>query len=256
MLSVSVQLHTLDPAKFTRNEVVDLSGVTATPWVKLSNGGTMNVNYKAFGAGGTSNYIQVPFPPGTKGIFYFHDRTIEHPVAGDIRFRVLPVNHAQDWSSVDATELFARGHDLLDCHGFAPWRIPLLAIIYKQRRGLYPFMKELGHISEAAETQVNCFRIALATQNRVATCVHSQIVERITHPFIMDLAMSAETFIFLTAEGITRRVIPTRRITVKQRQGVCYPAPAYSGARFCSVVLLSLALHLQSTQAKCSSALN
>jgi hypothetical protein len=56
-------------------------------------------------------------------------------------------------ASIDTTDLFARGHDLLDHSGLRPWRASLLSIMSRKRRDLYNFMKAHGHITDAAEMQ-------------------------------------------------------------------------------------------------------
>jgi hypothetical protein len=96
----------------------------------------------------------VPFLAGTKGILYFRDRASTHPLAGDIRFRILPIDTVHDWSSVDPAELFARGHDLLDDTGFRPWLISLVSIIHTGGHGLYGLMKAQGWIAREAELAV------------------------------------------------------------------------------------------------------
>lgn len=153
-----------------------------------------------------------------------------HPVAGDIRFRMLPFDKVEDWSSVDFSELFANGHDLLDYEGFYPWRVSLLSIIYKRRSGLYDFMKERGHISEAAETEAERFHLAHAS--RETRGMNSRIVDKITDPFVLNLAHLTEDIIFLQQEGPISHYFSPRKLTNVPKtdsMGVRHTGNAYSG---------------------------
>ncbi|KAJ3511784.1 hypothetical protein NMY22_g15542 [Coprinellus aureogranulatus] len=125
----TVRPSTLDPSRLSKNDIVDLSGKYGcyvaprdTKWYQER----LHIFYK------TSEKIEVPFTPGTTGVFYFNDRKHIHSVAGDIRFRSLPDGAAQ--SASDMVELFQQGHDLMDYRGFSPWRTSLLSIIFEPFR--------------------------------------------------------------------------------------------------------------------------
>ncbi|KAL7279292.1 hypothetical protein ACG7TL_007133 [Trametes sanguinea] len=78
-----------------------------------------------------------PFPPGTRGFFYWKSFRGFHPMSGELRFRITP----------DARrESFTQGRDLLGPDDF-PWRIPALTILSVWP----PLMEQLkgeGYLSE------------------------------------------------------------------------------------------------------------
>jgi len=70
--------------------------------------------FPTYGVGYTS---QCPFPPGTKGFFYYHQPPALPPIAGEMRFRIC-----------DSASQFANGKDL-DVEIGEPWNIPLINIV-------------------------------------------------------------------------------------------------------------------------------
>lgn len=81
--------------------------------------------FPAYGVGYTS---QSPFPPGTKGFFYYHQPPALPPTAGEMRFRIC-----------DDASQFANGKDL-EVEIGEPWNIPLINIVkvscYKEIQAL------------------------------------------------------------------------------------------------------------------------
>lgn len=228
-------LSTLDPKKITWNDVLDLSGIGECD-INVC-GGMSSISYKKFGSAQSGSVVRVPFPPGTKGVFYFNDRTNVHPVAGDIRFRVLPLDRAkaQDWKLVDITKLFAEGEDLLDHTGFSHWRVSLLSIIYKQRVGLFELVKQCGYVSQAAEAQVERLRLAVAANlglgmRSFVRGITSQILDSIVDPFILDLCSHGQHMVFLQQGHITPHTLMPRQMTTTRPMRNSPPrSAAYSG---------------------------
>jgi len=70
--------------------------------------------FPEYGVGYTS---QIRFPPGTKGVFYYHQPPALPPIAGEMRFRIC-ANVSQ----------FAKGRDL-EIEIGEPWSIPLYKIV-------------------------------------------------------------------------------------------------------------------------------
>jgi hypothetical protein len=112
-------LSTLNPARMTHADYVDLSGRGrihgATFWTPRKAG----------------SEVELHFPSQTQGFFYYVPGPAHAPVAGEVRFRIT--SNAEPAS-------FEHGHDLLLPHSPAPWRIPLIAII--QRKQNYALMFE------------------------------------------------------------------------------------------------------------------
>ena len=70
--------------------------------------------FPEYGVGYTS---QIRFPPGTKGVFYYHQSPALPPTAGEMRFRIC-----------DEVSQFAKGKDL-EIEIGEPWSIPLYKIV-------------------------------------------------------------------------------------------------------------------------------
>ncbi|TEB20619.1 hypothetical protein FA13DRAFT_1779746 [Coprinellus micaceus] len=218
--SNSYKISTFKPSEYSVKDILDMSG---KPRRRFSFTGfpksDYEFRYKTHGPTLRRGDVQrIPFPPNSIGIFYFHDRTSVHPVAGDIRFRVLPMDSVKGDASIDTTDLFARGHDLLDHSGLRPWRVSLLSIMSRKPRDLYSFMKAHGHITDAAEMQIQSLRSTFPS--RTGSGSKEQIVEQITDPFILDLSKTAESLIFFHKEGIIPSGFPTWQAITKRQRGV------------------------------------
>jgi hypothetical protein len=195
------KVSTLNPSECRTQDILDLSEVREK---YLSLEGLPRVcncrfAYKWLYDRTMGKTLLIPFPPGSKGIFYFNDRSSVHPVAGDVRFRVLPVDEVEDWSSVNMADLFARGHDLVDHSGLQPWRIALMHILRSGPAPLRDFMRAKGYISSAAEEEMRRFA---STGAKLGSCKAEHIVERVTDPFILDLSQPSPWAAFLQKEGI------------------------------------------------------
>lgn len=202
-------------------DFTDLSGLT-TKAVHLfrSKAYMLTVLYKLFG----TPLRRQPFPPNTKGVFYFHDHTHIHPVAGELRFRVLPIDTIRDWNSVNVAELFANGHDLPDYDGWKPWGLSLLSIISDKRVGVYAYMREEGIITNEAVLQVE--RMKHSDKRRDPSGRSAQVLEQITSSFVADLAKQDEMVVILHDDGITPFRVRTLFMT---RSGISVSHPLYSG---------------------------
>lgn len=134
------------------------------------------------------------FPPNTRGVFYFRDRTSIHPLAGDIRFRVLPVDTIRDWNSANVAELFVQGHVLLNCDDDipGPWSILLLSIIRTRRLGIYTFMKNQGLITEEVEQQVQRLKLAAIARSDLLGGNRQVILHQVTDAFALELPNTSE----------------------------------------------------------------
>ncbi|KAJ3545684.1 hypothetical protein NMY22_g2333 [Coprinellus aureogranulatus] len=228
--TITAQLSTLDPLNLTNKDIVDLSGrVYCYCTVKGPGGvrlGKTHLTYRSFGRKDAKGSTGLPFPPATRGVFYFHDRTNIHPVAGDVRFRAFPPGSVQN--SDDIHDLFVKGHDLLDHTGLAPWHISLLSVIYWKRPGFYTSLKNSGYITDEAEEEVERLRLACSSKGNASSGLKSQIVERFTDPFIMDLSLWAVSMVFLAKEGIIPHSLPVRAITTVNVKS-SPQQPTYSG---------------------------
>ncbi|TEB20636.1 hypothetical protein FA13DRAFT_207056 [Coprinellus micaceus] len=196
------KVSTLNPSECRTQDILDLSEIREkTLFLEgLPAIANCTIVYKWLHDPTTGKTSVVPFPPNSKGIFYFHNRSSVHPVAGDVRFRVLPVDEVEDWSSVDMADLFARGHDLIDHGGHGPWRISLLQVLYTGPAPLRNFMRAKGYISAAAEEEM---RRSTSAGVKVRACKAEHIVEKITDPFVLDLSLSGPCVVCLQKEGIT-----------------------------------------------------
>lgn len=243
-------IRTLDPSAYTTEDILDISGLQA-PEIRLAgrtDPGSCGVGIARYEGmrvtrtGVTGNgYSHVPFPAGTAGIFYFQNRTSIHPLAGDIRFRVLPVDAVRDWELVDTADLFAMGHDLLLTDGFSPWSISLLSLAVKRRLGFYDFMKERGYITEEAEMQLKAVKRSVSGHGVKYMQGRGKILEHITDPFVLDLHPTMTSLILLQEERIVPHIFITRQITAKRLksttgQSIAPGYPPYSGMFVCGVV--------------------
>jgi hypothetical protein len=78
---------------------------------------------------GSRELVRIPFPPGTKGIFYYHLSPGCPPQAGELRFK-----------KCDSAKQFHEGEDLQVDTG-QPWSLSLLNIVQSTPRNA--FLREL-----------------------------------------------------------------------------------------------------------------
>ncbi|KAJ3517413.1 hypothetical protein NMY22_g13974 [Coprinellus aureogranulatus] len=231
----TIRLSNLDPSNMTHKDIVDISGslvfTRAVVDDSSSARGRASLYYKSVNKERAKGSAHLPFPPATRGVFYFHDRTDVHPTAGDIRFRVLPVGSAQ--GSDSDQDLFAKGHDLLDHNGLFPWHISLLSVIYTRRQAIYGPLKKLGCITEEAEEEVERLRESVRSNGtKGLNGLQGQVVDRFIDPFVLDLSRTMQPVIFLTKDGILPHEFFTLRLIHESRTGYSKLQCAYSGTVF------------------------
>lgn len=124
-------VNSLDPDRLHISDIIELSG-SNYPSAIFGTSGVCVLHYHSTTPPGRTRKTPVPFPPGTRGFLYLHRRPCLPPGAGEIRFRVLDPGYVSD----SATELFARGKDLLDHADHAPWRIHMLHL-YTKAQGVH-----------------------------------------------------------------------------------------------------------------------
>lgn len=216
-------------------DITDLSGRTHKyiSFVGLPRTEKFKASYKNLRDSAKGIVAGICFPPDTKGFFYFCDRTSINPLAGDLRFRVLPQDAIDESNSANGAELFARGHDLLNYDGTEPWGSSLSHIIYQRRMGLYPFMKMQGLIADEAELRIQRLKLEFAAKGvslyRIAP---RQVLDQVTSPFVVDLTHYEQRIMILHKEDIVTHRFRTRGITVKKPphgSSFSWHPPSYSG---------------------------
>ncbi len=94
------------PKRLQPSDYIDLSGL-AQPVIALPCGRTRVVR----------NGSKIPFPPNTRGFFYYHTPPKAPPYVGELRFRCA-----------NSLEDFPNCKDLLSTDKFNPWSILLAAM--------------------------------------------------------------------------------------------------------------------------------
>ncbi|KAM5537520.1 hypothetical protein V8D89_008847, partial [Ganoderma adspersum] len=118
------RIRTLDPAKLTLDDYLDLSSMTHpslrfVPHSAKSLPGDNPWSWRfayVIKLGDLERY-----PPGTHGFMYYHVPPNSSPLAGELRFRITPSPSPMS---------FASGADLLTENG-QPWRYPLYKIMMR-----------------------------------------------------------------------------------------------------------------------------
>ena len=156
-------LNTLNSERLVHKgqEIFDISHYSA---VHVYHGDlTSNIAY-------TSGF---PFPPGTKGLFYYCQPPAIPPMAGELRFRIC-----------DDASQFAYGRDLEVGPG-RPWNIPFINIVkvrnYKSIRYL---LLDEGFIDHELVADIKNMKFVSTTGGRV-TALYD-----IDQPFSIDLSSS------------------------------------------------------------------
>jgi hypothetical protein len=67
------------------------------------------------------NGLFIPFPTDARGFFYFRPGPSHAPIAGELRFRIVPSGDPK---------AFDQGRDLMDTLQILPWSIPLATLLY------------------------------------------------------------------------------------------------------------------------------
>ncbi|KIM41277.1 hypothetical protein M413DRAFT_27662 [Hebeloma cylindrosporum] len=134
----------------------------------------------------------VPFPPGTKGLFYYHLAPGSPPQAGEIRFK-----------ECDSVQQFSSGEDLQVDTG-APWTLPLFNIVNSTPRRGYLEEPLLAPGLVDQELVADLQRL-VRDSRRCKRLLHYGIaLYEIDQPFVTDLHVA--TF---GARLITRQTIQT-----------------------------------------------
>ncbi|KAF6754834.1 hypothetical protein DFP72DRAFT_353008 [Ephemerocybe angulata] len=196
-------LSTLNPTKLIATDYVDLSKRKAL-------GHTLQLNQT--GAGVVVRYkARHPFPPSTRGFFYFHRPTTTteivdqdtgevrrearhgHVLSGQLRFRMV--------DTPDPAR-FEEGADLPGLDGL-PWHIPL-AIMHQ-----YPiYEKLLPHILSPQELlDIDAFLQRARLHPKHLNAVSSRtgfILESILEPFVLDFSKDIEKVILLDPDCVAK----------------------------------------------------
>ncbi|KAI9066289.1 hypothetical protein FKP32DRAFT_1589807 [Trametes sanguinea] len=137
---------TLSPTSLKESDLVDLSN--RVYHMDMSDYGISASRSAIYYTYNTVTKTGTPFPPGTRGFFYWKKFAKSHRMSGELRFRI-----ASDASE----ESFTLGRDLIGPDEFL-WRIPAVTILslfpplleqlkadgYLSERHIQPFRKELA----------------------------------------------------------------------------------------------------------------
>ncbi|KAJ7222320.1 hypothetical protein GGX14DRAFT_352860 [Mycena pura] len=119
-------MATLDPRRFTAAQYVDISASPLrSQFRRMRSMQVADPHRRQFGDQLATS--DVPFPPATRGFLYFFSPPAQSPLAGGVRFRVVPQAPAPN----RVGPAFAAGHDLLMAHGL-PWHLPVWEILTRR----------------------------------------------------------------------------------------------------------------------------
>ncbi|KAF5341673.1 hypothetical protein D9611_001990 [Ephemerocybe angulata] len=175
----------LDPNHLKMSDIVDLNG-PVRPSVRFGGSVTL-LNYHH-----TNTHI--PFPPNSRGFFYYHSRPGLPAGAGDIRFRVVDSQSAPD----SAGDLFANGRDMLDHTGHRPWHIHMLQL-YTTRNydPIRQFLLSQGLIDAAQDREIEQ-RVSVSNLKSGGW----PILDTISDTFVIQLPMAVLRLAFIHGECI------------------------------------------------------
>jgi hypothetical protein len=120
-LSTKSLVSSLDPCRLKPSDFRSLAGKASTSIRHKESDDFSRIYFKLKSESGV--LIRIPFPQNAHGFLYFHRGPVHAPIAGGVRFRVVP--------SKDP-EKFDCGHDLLSHNLCLPWSIPLPTILVRQ----------------------------------------------------------------------------------------------------------------------------
>jgi hypothetical protein len=205
---------TLDPRRLTSTNFRSIAGNIScrlrnktTPEYKSSL-----IHYKRIGR------IYVPFPEGTDGFFYYHSGPAYAPVAGELRFRVVPSANPDNFNT---------GHDLVQFHGGLPWSAPLPVLLQRPSySALLPILKldlpTLASIIELIDTK------GMPLVDSDVKLIHS-----LGQPFYADLSKTRITYRVVQGSTIGKsrmfQLLADRR---KAASGAVIGAPYTGGLIF------------------------
>ena len=129
----------------------------------------------------------IPYPPGTKGFFYYHQPPALPPLAGELRFRIC-----------DTASQFANGKDL-EVNSGQPWRVTLHSI---SKSSIYSYLRDLLLEEGLVDPQLVADLARLRGSGRQSTAAIS--LYDIDQPFIVDLSSNhgCSTIRFMTRHSL------------------------------------------------------
>ncbi|KAF5341637.1 hypothetical protein D9611_001951 [Ephemerocybe angulata] len=180
-------VNNLDPKRLNIRDIVDLNG-PRQPGVSFGAAGIM-LDYFC---------TKTPFPPNSRGFFYYHSRPGLPAGAGEIRFRGVDSLSAYCQSSAD--ELFANGRDILDNTGHKPWRMHMLQLY---SAGRYDPIRRLllsQGLVDATRDLATAQRLSVVDLKNIGI---STILDTTSDAFVMQLPIKRLSLAFIHDECIT-----------------------------------------------------
>ncbi|TFK35890.1 hypothetical protein BDQ12DRAFT_267695 [Crucibulum laeve] len=183
---VRPQISTFDPARLVPEDYFDLSSRIA-PNIKISTAPTpLNPYYDV------RNRAYLPYPPGTRGFYYFHSDPSLPAAAAQIRFRVTP--------SPDPAS-FSEGKDLLR-PSTLPWSLQILGLASDPPK---PMLKELvkqGLVNTPLLEQ------CMAFYAKEPLSQYSHIATSLDDPFLVQFPVTVITFNTLGFRRMGKFILP------------------------------------------------
>lgn len=196
-------VRTLDPNKLSPSDYIDLStrhqpDVTFIVWSPDPKRAQMPLLGRVSGKA----FPNERFPPNATGFLYYHIPPHSPPLAGEVRFRIIP--------SPDPAS-FAAGTDLLMDHG-VPWKIPLL---YMSGIGRYTGLRTLLLQDELITPQLLDIATSAAATlvttddgRKVGLCT-TAIVSSFGRGFNFQLGIKYGTWLTIGKDTVLRRRVQT-----------------------------------------------
>ncbi|TEB28707.1 hypothetical protein FA13DRAFT_1871271 [Coprinellus micaceus] len=183
-------ISSLDPNTLDAKDFVDISGLVAAQLhFKLSPTLAQGVRYKSCLGENGKRRVRVPFPPGTRGFFYFR-HSHQHAAAGEIRFRIV----RREVAPLPVSEAFALGSDLIRPDGITPWGVHVLNVFHS-----YPAIRNQlvaeGLVSGAQARQIDGILASGVNPGPV------RILENLAEAFIWKLRNPTPAMLILDREG-------------------------------------------------------
>ncbi|KAJ7468243.1 hypothetical protein B0H11DRAFT_2045993, partial [Mycena galericulata] len=189
-------VSTLDPSRLANADFVDISDLSSVQisFLRFNDTGD-RLHYMA----GPQGHI-FPFPPRTRGFFYFRSAFDLSPLAGGLRFRISPN---------DISSSFSRGHDLLLPSG-SPWELLLPRMVaHKTYATILKYLLSIG----------------LVTYKQVGLCsrifsdhgtIRGPVIYNIKQSFVVDFSVSP-TLSFVGPSEILTSCVSTLFSEVSRR---------------------------------------
>ncbi|KIM41281.1 hypothetical protein M413DRAFT_445319 [Hebeloma cylindrosporum] len=179
---------TLDPLQFSTmgQQVYDLSGF-GSPNLHTPKKAVFRPSCKH---GGASLYWRAAFPPGTKGVFYYHLAPGSPPQAGEVRFK-----------KCDSVQQFSSGEDLQADAG-QPWALSLLHIVQARiRKGvLDELLVEPGLVDRELVADLQRLLRDCTVEKRLIS--HATTLCDIDQSFVVDLDTISFIFRLVTRQSL------------------------------------------------------